>query len=735
MATLKAVPIVERMLIRDHAQEVVFRVVAIDSIAKQVWLCRVDDDSWPRPMPINRLMEELDPEKGHFTLEPADLCYISSNNPLEKSATDKLHEQRYALIEPLVTGDNEGLILLKHHCKKLADQRLKEVKSTRQTIYALLKLWWKGGMTFNALRPDYANCGGRGKTRNTSGEKKIGRPRIITPGIGITVNANTRKIMCVAADFWLTRKQPTLQAAIDNITDIYFSEPVKDEKGRVVTFNVNHDKKPTVRQLQYFIQTNYSHSHIRRRRYGDKNWNLQERPLLGIADADAQGPGDIFQVDATIADVYLVSQFDPRRIVGRPIIYFIVDVFSSLIVGIYVGFEGPSWIGAMMALVNMVTPKIQFCKQYGIEIEESEWPSHHACKRLSADRGELMSVDLGKNITKSLRIQIENPGSGRPDLKALVERRFGIVPAKYRQFTPGYVEKDFNERGVHDYRLDACLNLHQFTQLVIYAVQEHNFTPIRDKRMPAAMITDGLEASPIDLWEWGVENLSGSLKTLTVEEVALNVMPTAEARVTANGIRLFKGGFYSCATAMREEWFAKARHREWNVTMSFDPRSMEHAYLRDPKLPRSFEVCGLLERCYDYRGKSLFEIEELDLARKKAEAAGENNRQEKRIFYDQRMAEIQKEAKRAAKAVKDPSASKAERTAKIRDNRAQEKEIQRGAESFDLRGVTAANSSIDSCEISTAPPFSNRREENALALLEHKRKIREEKRNDKKATS
>ncbi|MGO9952487.1 MAG: hypothetical protein ACLPN1_09790 [Dissulfurispiraceae bacterium] len=720
--------IVQRMLIRDRTQDVLMRIVDVDNFMGVIWLCNVDDDSWPRPMEMSRLIEELDPKTGQFQIEPDDQwAYprVIASKGTERAA-DRLQEERYDLIEPLITGDNVRLILNRRDRKKLIDQRLKEVNSSRQTIAAVLKLWCKRGMTLQAVRPDYAKCGAPGKTRNPTGDKKTGRPRTIATGTGISINDKLRKLLKVAANFWLRLKKPTFEEAIDRICRLHFSKAIKDQNGRIIDFDVEPDKKPTARQLQYFIQKNYPYSIIRRRRYGERNWNLNERALPGTADSDIQGPGDQFLIDATVADVYLRSQFDLRRIVGRPIIYFVIDAFSSLIVGVYVGFEGPSWIGAMMALVNMVTPKIEFCRQYGIEIEESEWPSHHACRRLGADRGELMSVDLGKNITKSLHIQIENPGSGRPDLKALVERSFGIVPAKFRQFTPGYVEKDFNQRGAHDYRLEARLTLRQFTQFVIGAILEHNFTPIRDKRMPAAMITDGFEASPIDLWQWGVNNRSGSLNLhlLTVEEVAVNVMPTAEARVTANGIRLFKGGFYSCATAVREEWFEKARRTEWNVTMSFDPRKIDHAYLRDSKLPRGYEVCTLMERSNDYSGISLFEIEELALARKKTEAANKNDRQRKRILNDQRMADIQKEANKAAKAVDNPDASKAAMTAGLRDNKAQEKEINRVSEGFDL-----ANDSDIGCHQCSQEELSVASSTHAissdLALLKEKAKQRE----------
>src|SRR3546814_11439031 len=62
-----------------------------------------------------------------------------------------------------------------------------------------------------------------------------------------------------------------------------------------------------------------------------------------------------------------------------------------MIVGFYVGWEGPSWMGALMALENAFTEKVSFCARYGKEIEPNEWPCHHIPRKLTADRGELIS--------------------------------------------------------------------------------------------------------------------------------------------------------------------------------------------------------------------------------------------------------------------------------------------------------------------------------------------------------
>jgi hypothetical protein len=116
-------------------------------------------------------------------------------------------------------------------------------------------------------------------------------------------------------------------------------------------------------------------------------------------------------------------------------------------------------MGAMMALTNMATPKVEFCRQYNIEIEHDEWPFQHAQRAILADREELMSAQLGGRIVDSLRIQIENTSPVRAALNGIIERRFGVVPAIFKQFTRGYVEPDFETRGARDYRFESAMDL------------------------------------------------------------------------------------------------------------------------------------------------------------------------------------------------------------------------------------------------------------------------------------
>ncbi|MBM7107736.1 Transposon Tn7 transposition protein TnsB [Brevibacillus laterosporus] len=60
-----------------------------------------------------------------------------------------------------------------------------------------------------------------------------------------------------------------------------------------------------------------------------------------------------------------------------------------------------------MALDNMVADKVEFCKQYEIEILEEQWPTYHLPEIIIADRGEFEGYSV-ENLINNLNIKIEN---------------------------------------------------------------------------------------------------------------------------------------------------------------------------------------------------------------------------------------------------------------------------------------------------------------------------------------
>ncbi len=338
-------------------------------------------------------------------------------------------------------------------------------------------------------------------------------------------------------------------------------------------------------------------------------------------------------------------------------------------------------------LVNAATDKVKYCAEYGIEITEEEWLAHHIPDAILGDRGEL----AGKNVETSignLGIRIENAAPYRADWKGLVERHFRIIHDRVKPFIPGYVDVDFTQRGGKDYRLDAKLDLDQFTRIIIYLIRYHNNEHhLQEYDREEMMIADDILAIPKELWKWGIANRSGRLRTIPEDIVKLNLMPADKATITPKGIR-FKQLYYTCEKATKQQWFERARSKSMtkeqkSLNISYDPRKPDIIYLRSPD-GRDFEKCFLIDLDNKYSGRSIYDIEYLQEYEKQQQQVRQGQQIQKEVDL---MAAIENEVKQAqilTDAVQDKTLSNNQKVKGIRDNRAFEKQKRREQEAFEL---------------------------------------------------
>ena len=271
----------------------------------------------------------------------------------------------------------------------------------------------------------------------------------------------------------------------------------------------------------------------------------------------------------------------------------------------------------MLALENAGSDKVAFCAEFGIPIEEWEWPSHHLPEALLADRGEIEGVN-GDHLANAFNIRVHNTGPGRADLKGLVEQHFNLTNERAINWSPGAVRK--RERGDRDYRLDARLDLYQFRRIILLSVLDYNKNHRMDKyHLDEQMIADKVDPYPLDLWHWGIRNRSGHLKTVPTERLRLNLLPEVEASITQSGI-LCEGLYYICDLAFREQWYQTAGERgRRKIRVARDPRNLSHVYLRLDNGAR-MEVCYLKESDHAFLNRDWYEAaDEFELRKQRSD--------------------------------------------------------------------------------------------------------------------
>lgn len=240
------------------------------------------------------------------------------------------------------------------------------------------------------------------------------------------------------------------------------------------------------------------------------------------------GPGwrdrlGCYQMDATLADIYLVSCLDRSTVIGRPNIYLAVDTMTQLIAGVYVGLESGE-TAVMTCIVQAVGSKVEFCERYGIHIVEDQWPNTGIPREVITDKGREFCGNRVEELALRYGVVIQNLPPYRPDRKGLVEKAFDLIQGRYKPLLrgKGVIEEDAQERWAVDYRAQASLTLEEFTAVVIHAIIYLN---------SGRLLTNGL--TPAQQW------LEAEDKLLQVDtgELSCMALPRTKAQMSRKGIR------------------------------------------------------------------------------------------------------------------------------------------------------------------------------------------------------
>jgi hypothetical protein len=619
---------------------------------------------------------------GHARLKREDALPNLLVDTVISDASRASRDRAWDAIEPLLSQLPD--LFDRRRRAKLINEREAAGFQTRVSLYGHLRRYWQRGMTKNALLGDYPKCGGKGKVRKSNPDKKRGRPRKFGDLRGVNITEETRRIFQIGVDRYCAGpKRFTKKDAYDDLTREFFSTKEIDPETGTVTHTADAISAelgfPSYDQFLYWVGHDNLAPVLRRRKLGTKIYDKDHRGLIGTSTAETWGPGARFQIDATIADVYLVSRLNRKRIIGRPVLYVVIDVFSRMIVGIYVGLEGPSWMGAMMALANTAEDKVAFCRRYGRVIEPDLWPCHHLPAAIMGDGGEIAGTKI-ETLARNFNIRVETAASYRADWKGVVERRFGLLQATFGPYVPGYIDVDYRERGGTDYRCDAVLDIDEFTRIIIECVLYYNNQhELKTYDADRGVVADQVPPIPVELWDWGIEHKSGSLRHFPYRQVQFLLMPTGIGSVTEHGI-LFQGRHYTSQKAMEERWFDRARQDgRWPTELSFDSRLMDQIYLHDPTAKMGFESATLTERDRAYVGLTLSEIGQHSLCDKHASA---NRRQDQQLAKADLTGNIETVVNAAREKLAASSDSSGPDVHDIRHNREDEKIQNRGTEVF-----------------------------------------------------
>lgn len=462
---------------------------------------------------------------------------------------------------------------------------------SKDAVYRLVKRMILYGFRREALIPESYKAGTSEFGIYNPNKKKPGRKPFLhhfelinnrpPPVVGLPMSKTWQK-MILNGIAKLEVPLPKFETVYSSILRTEFRVRTVGPKGEKIELFPAEGRYPTRRQMRYFLKKFYSKKGYPAFFTTPSNRAQNKRGTLSRSYNDQMGPGHTYAIDSTIADVYLVHHRDRTKVIGRPIVYVVIDVWSSAIVGFYVCLSGPHWDSAKMALFCTAYDPEKLAKLRGTEYIPTFKIKPTIPKILLSDRGEYLSQKAGYT-SFLLHMDQDLTAPYRGDWKGIVEVQFHTIKDEQLAFVPGAHDARRQERELRkSHPEEAALSMKEFIKRLESCFRQYNRTPLQEHRIPESMKLHNIHFTPASLWDWGHANHNGSGIELSDDELIEQLLPKQDCGVKPSGISL-NGRDYGDIDCHRDNFLTEtAKHGiKVNVQCWSFPGNIDYIWTTD----------------------------------------------------------------------------------------------------------------------------------------------------------
>ena len=308
-------------------------------------------------------------------------------------------------------------------------------------------------------------------------------------------------------------------------------------------------------------------------RYGHDAAVKEFRSVQG--HSAAQSPLERAEIDHTLLDLMVVDDQSGLPL-GRPSVTVCIDSYTRCILGVYIGFNPPSYQSVAACLKDCFLPKVNLKQDYpGIV---NEWPAYGVMRNLVVDGGlEFYSASL-EQVCLSLNINWIAAPRRTAWFKGKIERFLGTMNRAVAHGVPGTTFSDIFEKGDYNPAKHAVITLATLRKVVrmwiadVYHQQIHR----------------SLHTTPAKMW---MSSIRPEDIRLPDETTQLDVvMGRVESRtLTHKGIE-FEGLFYNSPE------LTELRRKEGTnlaVEIRVNEDDIGSIYVLSPKTSKAYSVPAL----------------------------------------------------------------------------------------------------------------------------------------------
>ena len=497
-----------------------------------------------------KLLNSLSPAKLDSLLKSETALHINFvESPKRLSTPGKLkgrsreiYSKNEVILRAMCHSDLLYTTLVEESPKELFSLAVMHLVSRQKVTRLFNRLLDHGLDPVRAAMTGYARCGRRA---NVPSPSKQGRRRKMVQnelgaqwkGVNTLKHDRTNIATFIASAGY--KPDDSLQTNFREFRARYAFKQIQNlENGSVIKDTLPEDEFLTYSQFRYhfnrILPALYNRlSHKTKRAIDARIFRIHTKS----ARMHIPAPGYTLLIDSTVADVYLVCSFDRTKLIGRPLLYFVVDGLTSAVVGVHITLRTQTAREAKIALFSAMTDKSQLLSKYNLGSYSHLFPKAPLCHTILPDRGELNSK-AATDASFGLGCDLGMPAPYMPEWKGIVERLFKTINNLTIHWVPGSTRGRARERGNRDVRLDAVLTLEEFTRLILIGILMWNQCgKTTDHLLPEALLDD-VTPGPASYFDWGLDNLHGSPRFLPEDELVTRMLEPKAANLGGTGIDL-----------------------------------------------------------------------------------------------------------------------------------------------------------------------------------------------------
>jgi len=153
------------------------------------------------------------------------------------------------------------------------------------------------------------------------------------------------------------------------------------------------------------------------------------------------------EIDHTHLDLFVVDDKTSLPL-GRPYITACIDSYTRCILGIYAGFNPPSYQSVAACLKDCFLPKVNLREEYPEIV--NEWAAHGVMRQLVVDGGQEFYSKSLEQVCLSLGIEWCAAPRREPWFKGKIERFFGTFNRSIAHGIPGTTFSNIFEKDDYD---------------------------------------------------------------------------------------------------------------------------------------------------------------------------------------------------------------------------------------------------------------------------------------------